>query len=185
MRTYSQYVAFILKYSIIDFKLKCSIFANLKISPKTLGVIMKILFTEDLKEPIYLDALSLRKTVFVEEQMVPLALEIDELEARCVHFVLYDQEIPVATCRLLKQENQTVKLQRMAVLAVGRKKGYGRIIMEAAEVHAIHLKQTKMILGAQVSAIGFYQKLGFKTYGEEFLDAGIPHFMMEKNLPTN
>ncbi|PXA20787.1 GNAT family N-acetyltransferase, partial [Staphylococcus pseudintermedius] len=30
----------------------------------------------------------------------------------------------------------------------------------------------------------FYESLGYHTYGEEFLDAGIPHYHMEKHLTS-
>ena len=51
---------------------------------------MMIRHTRDTLSPVYLDALKIRHLVFVEGQGVPLRIEIDENEALCIHFVLYD-----------------------------------------------------------------------------------------------
>ena len=53
--------------------------------------------TKDTMSQIYLDALFIRHEVFVKEQQVPIALEIDEQEAKAIHFVLYENEEALAT----------------------------------------------------------------------------------------
>lgn len=76
---------------------------------------MHVAQTKDTMSDLYLDAVRLRQRVFVAEQGVPEEMEIDEYEARCIHFVLYTDHVAVATCRLLPLENGVMKLQRMAV----------------------------------------------------------------------
>lgn len=142
----------------------------------------EIFHTHDLASPIYRDALQLRKTIFVGEQGVPLAEEVDQNEAACEHFVLYTENKPVATCRLLPMPENVGKLQRMAVAKEARKHGYGRELIKACESWAAANRFQMIRLGAQLSALPFYVQLGYRAYGAEFLDAGIRHRMMEKRL---
>lgn len=138
--------------------------------------------TEQTTNQIYDDSLAIRKKVFMEEQKVPLELEIED-EDQCIHFVLYTESgQPAATCRLFKKRNNQVKLQRMAVLKPFRQKGLGKEIMLAAETYAIDHHYDWIYLDAQTHALGFYQQLGYEAFGDEFLDADIPHFSMKKKL---
>ena len=66
----------------------------------------------------------------------------------------------------------------MAVLQQYRNLGVGREMLRAAVKKAIELNYENIFLHAQSHAIDFYQKNGFVAFGEEFLDAGIPHFSM-------
>ena len=144
---------------------------------------MKILITKDTMSEIYLDAVRIRQKVFVQEQGVPANLEIDGNEAYSVHFVLYtDEKKPAATVRLLPLNDQTFKLQRMAVLKEYRGKKLGTKIIAEAETFAKQQQFKTIELGAQLSAEKFYQKLGYVTYGEPFQDAGIEHVHMKKEL---
>ena len=144
---------------------------------------MKILITKDTMSDIYLDAVRIRQKVFVQEQGVPANLEIDENEAYSVHFVLYtEEEKPAATVRLLPLDDQTFKLQRMAVLKEYRGKKLGAEIIAEAETFAKQQGFKTIELGAQLTAETFYQKLGYVAYGEIFQDAGIDHVHMRKEL---
>ena len=80
-------------------------------------------------------------------------------------------------------EDGFAKAERVAVLRDRRTSGVGRALMEALEAEAARLGHDSVKLGAQVSALGFYEKLGYTVYGPEFDDAGIPHRMMKKPLP--
>lgn len=142
---------------------------------------MTVRYTEDLATAIYQDALTIRRDVFIKEQGVSEEIEI-EGEEGCLHFVLYQDDNPVATCRLLKKEHHVAKLQRMAVLKEGRGLQLGKELMREAEKIAAEHGINEIILGAQNTAIGFYEKLGYQIEGDEFLDANIPHHMMKKML---
>lgn len=143
---------------------------------------MRILHTKDTMSDIYLDALRIRSEVFMKEQGVPFEREVDKDEANTIHFVLYsDQKEAIATLRLLPLNDKELKLQRMAVLKNYRKQGLGKILILEAEDFA-KLQGFKVIkLGAQLSAIPFYESLGYQAYGEEFIDAGIAHIHMKKS----
>jgi predicted GNAT family N-acyltransferase len=142
---------------------------------------MKIANTCNTTSRVYLDAVRIRKKVFVEEQSVPPEMELDENEARCIHFVLYSgEDTAVATARLLPNSEQKglVTLQRMAVLKEYRGKGYGRNIIAAIEKFAAANHFSEIVLHAQVTAKDFYAKMGYLPFGDEFEEAGITHISM-------
>lgn len=144
---------------------------------------MKTLHTTDTTSPIYSDALEIRKQVFINEQGVATEIEIDQYEDQCVHFVLYsDQHEAVATCRLFPLNKKKIKLQRMAVKKAYRGKDYGRRMIEAAEKYAKNQHYDSIVLGAQVSALGFYEKLSYTKFGDMFIEANIVHYHMKKIL---
>jgi predicted GNAT family N-acyltransferase len=144
---------------------------------------MKIVHTKDTMSSIYLDALSIRHQVFMQEQGVPKEIEIDQYEAACIHFVLYtDDNQAVATCRLLPLDDQIVKIQRMAVQKAYRGRDFGKKIVENAELFAKEQGYQTITLGAQITALGFYEKMGYVKHGEKFLDAAIEHYHMDKAL---
>jgi predicted GNAT family N-acyltransferase len=127
---------------------------------------------------------ALRERVFVQEQGVPPALEMDSLDAAAVHFLRRDEETgeALATARLLDKGGGTAKIGRVAVSAPARGRGLGREIMQAVLAEARRRGFAEAVLDSQTYAIPFYARLGFVPEGEEFLDAGIPHVAMRLRL---
>lgn len=121
----------------------------------------------------------IRTRVFVEEQQVPLELEWEGNEDG-FHYVValnaYNQAI--GTGRM----NDKGHIGRMAVLKEWRQKGVGCTMLVALMKHAHDNEIRRVYLNAQTSAIPFYEKQGFTTTGEEFMEAGIPHRAMEKYI---
>ena len=80
---------------------------------------MKIKQTRNTLSDTYLDAVRIRQVVFVKGQGVPMSLEIDENEAYCLHFVLYDEQgQAAATCRILpNKDHSEATLQRTPKLS--------------------------------------------------------------------
>jgi predicted GNAT family N-acyltransferase len=128
------------------------------------------------------EVFQVRKTVFVNEQHVPLAEEIDEFENGSTHFVLYDEGLPAGAGRFRIVEGGIGKVERICVLKKVRGKGAGREIMLAIEQHAKDQSIPKLKLNAQTYAIPFYEGLGYEIVSEEFMDAGIPHKTMVKTF---
>lgn len=123
------------------------------------------------------DAFVIRNEVFVKEQYVPVEEELDDQDKICDHLVIYLQGEPVATGRIII-ENKKYYLGRVAVLKKYRGKGFGKILVNEL-LNKIFLQGEKEVfIHAQVSAEGFYKKLGFKPYGEKFFEAGIEHINM-------
>lgn len=145
---------------------------------------MKIKQTRNTLSDTYLDAVKIRQIVFVKGQGVPASLEIDQNEAYCQHFVLYDDNgRAAATCRILpNQEHTQATLQRMAVLDTYRGQGLGKILLEDVLSFCKQQGFQKVTLHAQLTARGFYDKMNFLPIGEIFEEAGIQHITMEKTL---
>lgn len=127
-------------------------------------------------------AFSVRRKVFVEEQGVPLNLEIDDLDETATHFVVYSSDTPIGAGRLRMTSNGVGKVERVCILETFRGKHLGNLIMHALEEHAQETGLTKIVLNAQSYAIPFYEKLGYVVTSPEFMDADIPHRAMEKHI---
>ncbi|MCU0902888.1 MAG: GNAT family N-acetyltransferase [Tabrizicola sp.] len=125
---------------------------------------------------------ALRRVVFIEEQGVPEADEVDGLDGRAIHLLAWDGECPVGTARLLVK-GEVGKIGRVCVLPEARGLGLGAaLIREALVVLQGQPGVIEAYLGSQSQATGFYEKLGFVVEGDEFLDAGIPHRHMRRAL---
>lgn len=125
------------------------------------------------------DAALIRNEVFVVEQNVPAELEMDEMDALCVHAVAYDQGgTPVATGRLLPDGH----IGRMAVRKNGRGQGIGGAVLQALMAAARERGDHEVALNAQTHAAPFYASHGFTQEGELFMEAGIEHIHMRATL---
>lgn len=121
---------------------------------------------------------AIRHQVFVEEQNVPVELELDEHDATAVHAVAFKDDAAVGTGRLLPDAH----IGRMAVLKTHRGSGVGARLLSALLDEAGRQGCSSVVLAAQCRAQGFYLAQGFTPEGEEFLDAGISHILMRKKL---
>ena len=125
------------------------------------------------------DASAIRRVVFIDEQNVSEEEEWDGTDAGAIHLVVYDNAVPVATGRILI-EGEDFHLGRIAVLKEYRKQGLGDFLMRLLIRRAFELGGTRQVIHAQLQAKGFYEKLGFAAYGDEFIEANIPHTMMAR-----
>lgn len=127
----------------------------------------------------FADLRAVREPVFVVEQQVPIEEEWDELDPQCRHVIARDDaNRPIGTGRLTPER----KIGRMAVVADWRGKGVGGAILEALMDEARVLGWPEVTLNAQTHAMPFYASYGFEAFGEEFMEAGIPHRKMRKLL---
>jgi len=128
-------------------------------------------------------ASALRSRVFIEEQGIDPAIELDALDGDAVHAVLTNRlGRPVATGRLLVHEPGVGRIGRMAVHRVLRGGRFGQQVLDALMGAARARGDRQVILHAQRSAEGFYRRLGFQPSGEPFEEAGIAHIEMVKAL---
>ena len=74
------------------------------------------------------------------------------------------------------------KVQRVAVDAERRGQGVGRKVMEGLDQVALGLGMNEMRLSSQAEAVPFYTRLGYHTQGEPYLEAGIVHLAMRREL---
>ena len=121
------------------------------------------------------DAKIIRFEVFVEEQKVPAELEMDHMDAVCVHAVAYDAGgTPMGTGRLLPDGH----IGRMAVRKGARGTGVGGALLQALMAQARARGDKLVMLSSQTHAAPFYRRHGFKIEGDEFFEAGIAHINM-------
>ena len=136
------------------------------------------------------DALSVRRAVFIEEQGVSEAEEIDaydgdpERVTGAVHVVAYFDGRPVATGRLLLDAppGENAHIGRVAVLQEHRGRGLGRMLMLTLQEEAERRGYPGITVAAQLRAIPFYECLGYRARGDVFLDAGIEHRWIDLSL---
>ena len=130
----------------------------------------------------YQEALDVRYRVFVEGQGVPVEIEQDGEDKHCTHFVVHSHDKPVGAGRLRELDDETVKIERMAVLEEHRNQGLGRQMLNAMLDLAKERGYPEAMLNAQMTAVAFYRQAGFEETGERFYEAGIPHIRMERAL---
>jgi predicted GNAT family N-acyltransferase len=125
------------------------------------------------------DAMRVREAVFVVEQGVPPEIELDEWDARCDHALAFEAGgRVVGTGRLLPDGH----VGRMAVLGNWRGRGVGGAILAALIERAAARGMKRLLLNAQAHAVPFYASHGFVAFGEEFMEADIPHVAMARDL---
>lgn len=131
---------------------------------------------EQLKE-----AYHVRMTVFVKEQKVSPEEELDEHDKTATHLVGYENDQAIAASRLRFVEEYG-KLERICILKEHRGKAFGSQMIAAMEDIILSKGYKKAKLNAQTQALPFYERLGYKTISGKFMDAGIPHVTMVKDL---
>ncbi len=125
------------------------------------------------------DAMKVRIEVFVEEQQIPLAMEVDPADELSLHAVAYNRlGMPVATGRLLPAQQGQGRIGRMAVKRVLRDAGIGSQVLQALIAAAGQRGDRAVCLHAQRSAEGFYASSGFAPQGDSFEEVGLPHIEM-------
>ncbi len=112
--------------------------------------------------------------IFTEED---LAAEKKDILIGC-----YEDDKLEACCILTETDPKTVRLRQMAVSANLQGKGIGRVLMSFAENIARDHRYKRLTMHARKSALGFYEKNGYKVCSEEFEEVTIPHYVMEKEL---
>lgn len=141
---------------------------------------MDIFITDDKK--YYDQCVEIRRRVFVDEQHVPIEMEIDEHESDSVHVILLFNNEPAGTVRYRQIDETTIKVERMAVLKKFRGMHFGTGLVHFVHLHAQAKDFLWAKLSAQTHAIEFYETLGYQVSSDEYDDAGIPHVDMVKSI---
>ncbi len=120
---------------------------------------------------------ALRFEVFVDEQRIPRELELDEFDDSAVHILAEEDGMAVACARILLSP-EDAHIGRVAVKKSYRGRGVGAAVCRFAMDYCLAKGYERILLNAQLRAVGFYEKLGFRARGDVFLDAGIEHTEM-------
>jgi predicted GNAT family N-acyltransferase len=138
----------------------------------------------EVRTPAELErAFAIRRAVFMEEQGVPEALELDGRDHQAQHLLALLDGAAVGTLRVRWLDGgRTAKIERVAVLPGARGSKIGQALLQAALALAGSAGAKTASLHAQTAARGFYGKLGFVAFGPEFMEDGIPHIAMRLSL---
>ncbi|MEX0741116.1 MAG: GNAT family N-acetyltransferase [Pseudohongiella sp.] len=133
----------------------------------------------------YERAWQLRQTVLRE----PLGLTLEPgeraSEAEQRHFGLFTDDLELAGCiSVVPMPDGTAKLRQMSVNPRMQGIGLGRTLLANVEILLAAQGFHRLYMHARNSAIGFYQKLGYQTEGDPFVEVTIPHIRMSKSLVT-
>lgn len=137
---------------------------------------MNIKFYDGLPQEAY----EIRHKVFVEEQ--GFQNEFDDTDKFSKHLVLYDREIPIATCRFYRSSYRKYTIGRIAVVKQYRGQNIGSYLLALAENEIRKIGGTQIYLHAQDKARKFYEKHGFACFGNMDLDESCPHIWMYKEI---
>ena len=128
---------------------------------------------------------AIRRAVFIDEQGVSEALELDPHDGAHTHALARDSAgNGIATGRLSEHDAGAAgQIGRMAVLKAWRGRGVGGAILAALLEAARERGMVSVSLHAQTHARAFYAARGFAECGETFMEAGIEHIRMTRPLP--
>ncbi|MFO1489638.1 MAG: GNAT family N-acetyltransferase [Kiritimatiellia bacterium] len=100
-----------------------------------------------------------------------------------LHFGLFDGRENLVACVIAAGQSPTeTKIRQMAVAPEEQGKGYGRTLLESVESVLSARGVTNLSMHARKTAAGFYATLGYMTYGNDFIEVGLPHVEMRKRL---
>ena len=128
------------------------------------------------------EAIDIRSEVFIKEQ--GYVHEFDETDQTADEAVVYCDKIPVATGRMFPKEQAegTYIIGRIAVLKEYRKQHLGSYLIAKFEEKAKKMQANEIELSAQMQAKPFYERIGYESCGEIYLDEDRPHICMKKKL---
>ena len=130
-------------------------------------------------------AFALRIEVFVEEQKVPMELELDDKDHsdNTVHIGYFHEDNLIGVARLIDMDKDVIHIGRVVIDKEYRGQGIGRELIIGCENIAQQILKRKTIieLSAQIQAENFYKSLGYNRVNDKiYLDAGIEHVDMRK-----
>src|ERR1043165_348796 len=130
----------------------------------------------------YQQILKLRDDILRKPLGLSFSQEELEKEKNNMHIAAYEDERMLGCCMLVEEGTQTVRLRQMAVVNDVQGKGIGRALMQFAENLARDRGYKRITMHARKNAIGFYERMGYRKVGDEFMEITIPHYVMEKEL---
>lgn len=129
----------------------------------------------------------LRTEVFVNEQNVPIELELDEKDnsEHTIHIGYFNGDELIGVARLIDMDKEVIHIGRVAIDKNHRGKGIGHKLILCCEDIAKKVlnRDFNIELSAQVYVETFYKKLGYNRINNNiYIDAGIEHIDMKKTI---
>ena len=137
----------------------------------------------DLTTAELFEIYKLRVSVFVVEQNCPYP-EVDDADLVAFHLYLKDDSGILAYLRVLPKGATHEEVSIGRVIAAKRRCGLGTQILKAGiEIARDKFAAQRIEIGAQTYARAFYENVGFRQTGDEYLEDGIPHIPMTYQFP--
>jgi GNAT superfamily N-acetyltransferase len=132
--------------------------------------------------PEYAEALRLREAILREP--LGLAWTADELrdEARCFHLAAIASGKVRAVLLLMPLDEARIKMRQVAVVPACQRRGIGAALVGYAERFAREHGYRTITAHARATAAAFYRRLGYRIVGTPFVEVGIPHLAVEKDI---
>ena len=136
------------------------------------------------QSPEYREMLALRYKILRE----PLGLNFSDADLQRekddIFIACRENGSIIGCCILTRLSGEVVQLRQMAVNTPWQGKDVGTKIVAFTEQYAAEEGYPVIKLHARKTASGFYAKCGYTVFGEEFIEIGIPHVIMEKKIKT-
>jgi len=137
---------------------------------------------EELNTIEVYEILKARAEIFIMEQNIHYT-DIDNVDYKSLHCFFMEENKVIAYLRAFYQEDNSDIARIGRVLTLRHGNGMGRELMEKSIIEIKEkMKSKKIIMDAQKHAVGFYEKFGFKTVSDDFLEEGVVHVVMELEL---
>ena len=133
--------------------------------------------TKEYKQMVRLREDILRKPLGLTFSAEQLGNEKDD-----ILIAAFEEDEMLGCCILTPLDDNTLRLRQMAVQKNLQGKGIGESIMSFAENLARDKGYKTLMMHARDTAIGFYERFGYKVKGEQFIEVNTPHHIMEKRL---
>ena len=130
----------------------------------------------------YKQMIALRYSILREPLGLNFTNEELEKEKDNILIAAFEEDDMLGCCMLTKVDSQTLQLRQMAVKNNLQGKGIGASIMSFAETISRDRGYRSIIMHARDTAIGFYEKFGYKVKGDSFTEINLPHHVMEKKI---
>ena len=130
----------------------------------------------------YQKAIQLRYSILRAPLGLNFSQEDLDKEKDHIHIASFEDDELLGCCMLTKVDPHTLQLRQMAVKDNIQRKGIGASIVSFAESIAKDKGYRRIIMHARDTAIGFYEKFGYKVKGNQFIEVNLLHHVMEKNI---
>ncbi len=121
-----------------------------------------------------------RAEIFLLEQNI-VCQDLDDTDYESLHCFFFDGKRVKAYLRAFSLEDGVVTIGRVLTLEHGKGLG-GELMKRSIEEIKKRFNCKKITMHAQKHAVGFYEKLGFCTVSDEFLEEGVVHVTMEMEV---
>ena len=121
-----------------------------------------------------------REQIFIVEQNC-IYQDLDGKDYDSLHVFYEEDGTVMAYLRAFRKDEETVQMGRVLTLHHGTGLG-GRLLKEGLKQVREKFHPRRIYLEAQVYAIGYYAREGFTVCSEEFIEDGIPHMAMVKEI---